>query len=206
MRTTVPALFGAHIVVANVGHRFVVAEQLRAIGADDAKIVLEPVGRNTAPAVAIAATIALRKDPDAVILVAPSDHVIGDETGFRAAIETALPAALSGELVLFGVRPTRPETGYGYIRPGDLLGDETGVRRADAFVEKPDGETAAHYVSDGYLWNSGIFLLPARGVLEALSRYEISIVKAAEGAVASAAADLDFIRVGEKAFSSAPTI
>ena len=91
-------------------------------------------------------------------------------------------------------------------RPGDLLGDETGVRRADAFVEKPDGETAAHYVSDGYLWNSGIFLLPARGVLEALSRYEISIVKAAEGAVASSAADPDFIRVGEKAFSSAPTI
>jgi len=205
-RASDPALFGRPMVIANAEHRFVIAEQLRAIGAGKARIVLEPVGRNTAPAVAAAAVLAAADDPDAVILVMPSDHVIADEAGFHAAIETALAAAEAGSLVLFGVRPTRPETGYGYIRPGEPLGPSGAVRRVAAFVEKPDAATAERYVGDGCLWNSGIFLLPAAGVLEALSRHAPEIREAAERAVAAATPDLDFFRLGEEAFASAPSI
>ncbi len=205
LRASDATLFAPAMIVANAEHRFVIAEQLRAVGADNARIVLEPVGRNTAPAVAAAAAIAAEEDRGAVILVMPSDHVIEDEGAFRAAIEAALPAAMSGALALFGIRPTRPETGYGYIRVGEPLAPETGVRKAAAFVEKPDADTASRYVRDGYLWNSGIFLLPAAGVLDALSKYAPEVRSAAERAVATAAADLDFMRLGEAAFSAAPS-
>ena len=195
--------FKPAIVVANVGHRFIIAEQLRSLGSD-ARIILEPTGRNTAPAIAAAALMAVSDDPDAVILVMPSDHVIGDEAGFRKAIEEAVPAAQSGALLLFGVRPTRPETGYGYIRPGEVL--SAPVHEVSAFVEKPDMETAARHIAEGYLWNSGIFLLSAAGVLDALLCHAPEILSAVEAAVTSASNDLDFIRLGDQAFSSAPSV
>src|SRR5690606_38459181 len=126
-------------------HRFVVAEQLQAIDIDDPRIVLEPVGRYTAPAVAVAASITAADDPDSPILVMPSDHVITDPDGFRAAVETALLAASDGTMVLFGIRPSRPETGFGYIAPGATLTPDRPVLKVEAFVEKPDAETAERY-------------------------------------------------------------
>ncbi len=175
-------IFAPPMVVANVEHRFVIAEQLRAIGIGDARLVLEPEGRNTAAAVAVAALLAADADAEAVILVMPSDHVIADEAAFVAAVEAALPAAEGGALVLFGMEPTRPETGYGYIRPGEALADGP-VRKVAAFVEKPDVATAERYLADGYVWNSGIFLLPAAGTIEALRRHAPEVLEAAEAAI-----------------------
>ncbi len=206
LRARDPGLFGPPIVIANAEHRFVIAEQLRAVGVDSAGIVLEPVGRNTAPAVAVAALLAARDDPEAVILVMPSDHVITDQPGFIAAVAEALPAPEAGSLVLFGMLPTRPETGYGYIRPGDLISGDSGVRHVGAFVEKPDEETATRYLAEGYLWNSGIFLLPAKGVLAALAKHAPDVLSAAEAAVGSSHADLDFIRLRESDFARSPSI
>lgn len=197
-------LFAPPTIIANVDHRFVIAEQMRAVGVADARLVLEPEGRNTAAAVAVAALLAAESAEDAVVLVMPSDHVIGDRAAFLAAVAAALPAAEGGALVLFGMEPTRPETGYGYIRPGDALGLGP-VRKVAAFVEKPDAPTAERYLAEGYLWNSGIFLLPAAGVIAALRRHAPEVLKAAEAAVASAATDLDFFRLGE-AFAAAPSI
>lgn len=199
-------IFGAPIVIANVEHRFVIAEQLRAVGVDDARIVLEPVGRNTAPAVAVAAILAARDDPEAIILVMPSDHVIADQAGFISAIDVARGASETGALVLFGMRPTRPETGYGYIQPGDQIGEDSVVQLVASFVEKPHEATAIQYVAAGYLWNSGIFLLPVSGVLSSLTEHAPDILAAAEGAVAAARSDLDFIRLGEAEFRAAPSI
>ena len=206
LRAGDPELFGPAMIIANIEHRFVIAEQLRAIGAGALQIVLEPVGRNTAPAVAVAALLAANEDPDAVILVMPSDHVIDDNTGFKAAIEAALPVAQSGAPVLFGVRPSRPETGFGYIAPGEPFDAGSKVRKVAAFVEKPDAAAAARFVSQGYLWNSGIFLLPAAGVIAALEQHEPGVLAAARAAIAGASTDLDFIRLGEEAFATAPTI
>lgn len=204
LRAADPDLFAPPIVIANAEHRFVIAEQLRAIGVANGRIVLEPFGRNTAPAVAVAAILAADSDPDAVILVMPSDHVIKDRPGFERSIAIAAEAARTGDFVLFGIRPDRPETGYGYIRPGDA--NAVGVRHVDAFVEKPDLATAERYVAEGYLWNSGIFLLPAAGVIEALGRYQPDLLDAARRAVASSSADLDFMRLDETAFAAAPSI
>lgn len=206
LRARDPALFGAPLIIANTEHRFVIAEQLRAVGADDAGILLEPVGRNTAPAVAVAALRAVAADPDARILVMPSDHVITDGPGFAAAIRSAASAASTGALVLFGILPDRPETGYGYIRPGAALGPDAAVRKVDAFVEKPDLDTADRYLAEGYLWNSGIFLLPAGKVLESLAQFAPKVLEGAREALATATADLDFTRLGEEAFAATPSI
>lgn len=206
LRARNPDLFGPPIVIANAEHRFVIAEQLRAVDVSGTRIVLEPVGRNTAPAVAVAALLAARDDPDAVILVMPSDHVITDQPGFVAAVMEALPAARSGSLVLFGMMPTRPETGYGYIQPGDPISEDARVRNVGAFVEKPDEETATRYLAEGYLWNSGIFLLPAKGVVDALAKHATDVLAAAEAAVSSSHADLDFVRLREKDFGNSPSI
>ena len=200
------AVFRPPIIVANVEHRFVIAEQLRAIGAEGARIVLEPIGRNTAVAVATAAFLATQDDADAIILVMPSDHVIADPIGFGSAINAAVAAAESGSLVLFGVRPDRPETGYGYIRPGTVLPAGEGVRSVSAFVEKPDLETARRYIAEGYLWNSGIFLLPAAGVLSALAELAPAVLAAARAALSASTADLDFIRLDEEALAAAPAV
>lgn len=193
-------------VIANVEHRFVIAEQLRAVAIDRPRIVLEPVGRNTAPAVATAALLVEADDPHATLLVMPSDHIIGDIDAFAAAVRRGAGAAADGAMVLFGVPPDRPETGFGYIRPGAPLAGHPELRAAAAFAEKPDADTAARYVAGGYLWNAGIFLLPVAGVLAALERFAPEVVAAARAAVAGATADLDFLRLDEAPFAAAPSI
>ena len=142
-------LFSDLLVIANAEHRFVIAEQLRAIGASVSRLVLELFGRNTAPAAAVAALVASREDPEATILLMPADHSIGDADAFRSAVRLGLAAAQRGSLVLFGIRPTAPATGYGYIRLGPALRDLAGVRAVNGFTEKPDAETAERYLQSG---------------------------------------------------------
>ena len=169
------------ITICNEEHRFFVAEQLRAIDALG-KIILEPVGRNTAPAIALAALAEKGNDP--LLLILAADHVIADQTAFTEAVMKAVPLAEAGKLVTFGILPTEPHTGYGYI--------ETSVSVADAyevssFKEKPDADTAAQYVADGsYYWNSGMFLFAAAAFLEECERFEPDILEGAEAAVADA--------------------
>ncbi len=207
LRAIDPDLFGPISVIANVDHRFAIAEQLRQVGIAGTRIVLEPVGRNTAPAVAVAALIAAEADPDAILLVMPSDQIIADTAAFRTTVADGIPAASDGAMVLFGIRPTRPETGYGYILPGLPLAAHPGIREVAAFVEKPDEARARAYLAmGGYLWNSGIFLLPAAGIIEALETHAPSVIEAARTALAGATADLDFIRLGEEAFAASPSI
>lgn len=198
--------FAAPLVVCNDDHRFIIAEQLRALSIAPRTMALEPVPRNTAPAAAIAAAILAADDPDAMMLVLPSDHVIADETAFRAATETAAAAAVTGRLVAFGIAPTAPETGYGYIRRGEPLAGVAGAFMVAQFVEKPDAATAKGYVDAGdWSWNSGMFLFTAKLYLEELARYEPAIAQAARMAVATARRDLDFLRLDEAAFASAPS-
>jgi mannose-1-phosphate guanylyltransferase/mannose-6-phosphate isomerase len=205
-RASDPDRFEPLLVVANAEHRFVIAEQLRAIGLRG-RIVLEPEGRNTAPAVAVAALIATRENPDALILIMPADHVIGDEPAFQRAVDAGIAAAEHGSLVLFGIRPDRPETGYGYIRVGEPLERAPGAHRVLSFAEKPDAATAEGYLASGdYVWNSGIFLLPARAVPEELERLAPQVLRACEQALAAATSDLDFLRLAPDAFRAAPSI
>jgi mannose-1-phosphate guanylyltransferase / mannose-6-phosphate isomerase len=197
--------FAAPLVIANEEHRFIIAEQLRAIGVDAAAVVLEPVGRNTAPAATIAALRLVRDDPDALMLVMPSDHAIVDADAFRAAIAHAAAAARAGRLVTFGIAPERAETGYGYIAKGQALEGADGAFAVAAFVEKPDPATAERYVSSGdYLWNSGIFLFPAALYLAEIERLCRAMRDACARALAGARADADFIRLDKAAFADCP--
>ncbi len=206
-RVAAPDLFADLLVIANAEHRFVIAEQLRAIDAKVARVILEPVGRNTAPAAAVAAMVAMREDPEAVILVMPADHSIGDTDAFQSAVRTGLEAARRGLLVLFGIRPTAPATGYGYIQLGSRLPGIEGVREVRGFTEKPDTQTAEGYLQSGdYAWNSGIFLLPARVLLEELARLEPEMLKACQDALANAATDLDFLRLDPRSFERARSV
>lgn len=204
-RVADPNLFGPLTVVANQEHRFVIAEQLREIGIETPRIVLEPVARNTAPAVAVAALLALEADPEALVLVMPADHVILDVAGFHRAVRAGEAAARTGGLVLFGIEPDSPATGYGYIQTGETLSGE--VRRVARFIEKPPLEAAEAYVRDGgYLWNSGIFLLPAGAFLAELERHEPDVHAAATAALAEAERDLIFLRLSKTPFASSPSI
>jgi len=190
------------IVVASDDHRFLAADQLLEAGIDDATIVLEPLARNTAPAIALGALQAIDRDADAVLLVLPADHLIGDAAAFAAAVEKALPLANQGWLVTFGIRPERPETGFGYIRHGDAVGDGYHV---DQFVEKPDLATAQSYVADGgYDWNSGMFLFKASRYLDELGTHAPDMLAAVREAHAKASVDLDFVRVDRDAFARVP--
>ncbi|WP_440998162.1 mannose-1-phosphate guanylyltransferase/mannose-6-phosphate isomerase [Arhodomonas sp. SL1] len=194
---------GPLVAVANSHHRFLVAEQLQETGVEVGATVLEPAARNTAPAVAAAAMAALEADPEAVLLVAPSDHLVRDVEAFHAAVARGLPHARDGQLVTFGIIPDCPETGYGYIRSGTPLAD--GVQVVEAFVEKPDAATAAAYLADGgYHWNSGIFLFGAQRYLEELAAYRPDILEAVERAWAERQQDLDFVRLEEGAFGGCP--
>jgi mannose-1-phosphate guanylyltransferase/mannose-6-phosphate isomerase len=193
---------GRAIAVANAHHRFLLAEQLQEIGVE-ADILLEPVARNTAPAVACAALRALGSDGDAVLLVLPSDHVIADVPAFHRAVLAGLPHAREGRLVTFGILPTRPETGYGYIRRGAPV---EGGFMIDRFVEKPDTQTAESWLATGdYFWNSGMFLFRADAYLAALERGNPAMANAARQSVEAARTDLDFIRLDEKAFAASPS-
>ena len=199
---------GAPIVVCNEEHRFMMAEQLRQVGVTPQAIVLEPVGRNTAPAVAVAAMAALDAvgaggDDDPVLLVLPADHVIRDVAAFRRAVADAIPAAREGRLVTFGIVPKAPETGYGYIRKGAGAGAVVPVAE---FVEKPDAARAAAFIESGeYLWNSGMFLLSARRYLEELARLAPAIREACQKAYAGASRDLDFTRLPRDLFAACPS-
>ncbi|CAN5809397.1 mannose-1-phosphate guanylyltransferase/mannose-6-phosphate isomerase [soil metagenome] len=197
------------LVICNESHRFIVASQLQEIGVEPGALVLEPVGRNTAPAVAVAALHASAAGEDPLLLVLPADHVILDVEGFRDAVRRAIPAAEAGYLVTFGVTPDAPETGYGYIQMGDRLPagpGEAGAHAVVRFVEKPDADTAREYLADGgYAWNSGMFLLRAGRYLEELGSFRPDMLAACRRAVDAARKDLDFLRLDEAAFSASPS-
>jgi mannose-1-phosphate guanylyltransferase/mannose-6-phosphate isomerase len=201
------AQFAAPVVVCNEEHRFIVAEQLRSQNCKPAAIILEPVGRNTAPATAIAALAVLEQDPNGLMLVMPSDHVIGVPDAFMGAIQQALPAAQAGRLVTFGITPKTPETGYGYIRAGAALSSFPGVSGVDQFVEKPNLETAEGFLKQGgYFWNAGIFLFSAQSFLDELAVLGPDVLSAVQNAWTRAVQDLDFRRLDEGLFSAAPSI
>jgi mannose-1-phosphate guanylyltransferase/mannose-6-phosphate isomerase len=194
-------LFDKPIIITNSDFRFVVAEQVRERGIE-ADIVLEPMRRDSGPAVTVAALLAAKRDPDAIVLVLAADHVIRKPDEFRAACRQAADAAAQGQIVTFGIAPTHPATSYGYIRPGAALGGT--VRAVEAFVEKPDAATAAGYVADNYLWNSGNFLFQAATMLSEIERFEPDMAAAAKEAVAGIRHDLDFLRLAAEPFARAP--
>ncbi len=196
----------APLIVTNEDHRFLVAEQLRELGKTDATILLEPVARNTAPAIAAAAFAALKQSADAVMLVMPSDHVVRDPVAFRRAVTDALPSAKAGKLVTFGIVPTGPETGFGYIEKGQDLG-EGGVCEVQSFKEKPSLVQAQSLLASGkFVWNAGIFLFTAQSFLTELKTHEPLIHASVEKAFQEAQRDQDFLRLTKEAFESAPSI
>jgi len=197
-----PELFGRPIVITNTDFRFVVAEQLRESGVE-ADIVLEPMRRDSGPAVAVSAVLAAARDRDALVLVLAADHVIRKPDEFRAACQRAAAAAAEGRIVTFGIEPTRPATSYGYIRPGEKLNGAS-ARTVEAFVEKPDAATAAKYVAQKYLWNSGNFLFHAATMLAEIERFEPAMAEAAKAAVDGLTRDLDFLRLAGEPFARAP--
>lgn len=194
----------APLVVCNEEHRFMVAEQLRQVDIRASALILEPAGRNTAPAVALAALQAVASDPEALLLVLPADHLIQDVSAFAAAVGKAVPLAGQGRLMTFGVVPASPETGYGYIKCGPSLA--TDLYELERFVEKPDAATAQAYLDSGsYLWNSGMFLLRAATYLEQLGEYAPRILACCRSAMADASVDMDFVRPATTAFLECPS-
>jgi mannose-1-phosphate guanylyltransferase/mannose-6-phosphate isomerase len=197
--------FAAPLLVCNEDHRFLVDDQLQQIGIKPQAILLEPKARNTGPAIAAAALWLLARDPDALMLVQPSDHVIASPADFHRGVMRGLAAAQEGRLVTFGIKPARPDTGYGYIQSGEALSD--GVFGVDRFVEKPDRETAQRFLDSGaFFWNSGIFLLSARAYLGELSRINPVMLEACERAVRDGQEDLAFFRLGAEPFGEAPSL
>ena len=193
----------APVFICNEDHRFLVAEQVKQVKCNDATILLEPQGRNTAPAVALAALNALASSKDTLLLVLAADHVIRDKQKFHQAIDVATIAAEQGELVTFGIMPTHAETGYGYIKKGSKQGSEkeNGTYKVAQFVEKPDKKTAQAYLTSGeYLWNSGMFLFKASRYIEELEKFRPDILAACQEAMTKVEKDLDFIRPDRKAF------
>ncbi|MBV6844730.1 mannose-1-phosphate guanylyltransferase/mannose-6-phosphate isomerase [Xanthomonas campestris pv. paulliniae] len=197
-----PVAGHAPIVVANEEHRFMAAEQLQQLGVKPSAILLEPKGRNTAPAIAVAALEATRDGADPLLLVLPSDHVIQNEAAFQAAVTLAATAAEQGKLVTFGIKPTAPETGYGYIKAGP----GTGASAVERFVEKPDLATAQSYLASGeYYWNSGMFLFRASRYLEELRKFHPAIADACQKAWENGKRDADFTRLDKDAFAASPS-
>ena len=192
--------------VCNESHRFLVAEQLHETAADIGEIILEPSGRNTAPAAAVAALLITKKYPGAVMLVLPADHVIPDTEAFVAAVAAGQSAAETGELVTFGIEADSPETGYGYIRVSSGTEGEKTVYPVLEFVEKPDRETAERYLASGdYFWNSGIFLFKAEAYLLELEVHNPAMLAACREALEKSIEDLDFLRLDADAFCSSPS-
>jgi len=197
------------IVVCNEAHRFLVAEQLRLIRRRAAAIILEPVGRNTAPALTLAALAAAREGKDPVLLVMPADHIITNEAGFRSVVADGFRLARRGAVITFGIVPSAPETGYGYIRQGERLADPDIAGSAYAlagFVEKPDGETALGYLESGaYLWNSGIFMLSASLWLSLIERLRPEIAEGSARALSQGVDDEDFVKLDADTFAACPS-
>jgi mannose-1-phosphate guanylyltransferase/mannose-6-phosphate isomerase len=195
--------FAAPVILGGDEHRFIIAEQLRELGIQPDTIVLEPMGRNTAPAAAIAALIASERDEDALLLLAPSDHVIADAAGFRETVLRGAPAARDGALITFGVKPDSPHTGYGYIE-ADGEGPALRVKR---FVEKPNQTDAEAYLASGrFFWNAGIFLMSARALLKAFEATAPDILDGCRRALNRAQIDLDFLRLDPHAYAAVPDI
>ncbi len=195
----------APLIVCNQEHRFLIAEQMREIGVTPLAIYLEPVGRNTAPAATVAALMLTRRDPDAVMLLLPADHLIQDVPAFHAAIGEGLKAAADGHLVTFGIVPDSPHTGYGYIQRGEPLPGST-ARRVARFVEKPDLANAEAFLASGeYYWNSGMFLFPAQRFLDEVRRLRPELLEACAQALDRGQQDLDFHRLDRAAFEACPS-
>ncbi len=192
------------IIVCNEEHRFLVAEQLRQLGITAPTIILEPEGKNTAPAIALAALAASVSDPDVNLLVLPADHYVGKPAALIGAIEKASSASAQGKLVTFGLVPSRPETGYGYIKRGEALAPEVSV--LEQFVEKPDQRTAEGYIASGdYVWNSGMFMFTAGRFLESLAEFQPDMAQVCERAMQRAERDMDFIRPDAEVFGTCPS-
>jgi len=189
--------------ICNEAHRFIAAEQIRQLGLKDTDILLEPVGRNTAPAIALAAFRALKQYKDPVLLVLAADHVIYDQKAFHHTVEKAIPLAQQNKLVTFGVVPTSAETGYGYIFRGEAFSDD--AFKVAKFVEKPDLDTAMQYLESGeYYWNSGMFMFKASIYLAELKKHRHDIYEICEKAIADQTPDLDFIRINKEVFETCP--
>jgi mannose-1-phosphate guanylyltransferase/mannose-6-phosphate isomerase len=197
--------YAAPVVITNSDFRFIVTEQLQEVGIEPGVVLIEPEGRNTAPAVLVAALYAARKDPEAVLLVAPSDHVVPDVEAFRAAVAKGMKAVEEGQLVTFGVRPTHAETAYGYLQVSTLSdGDPVKLER---FIEKPDAATASKMLADGsYLWNAGIFLFRAKDIIAAFQTHAPDLTKPVTQALDGGHADLGFFRLGSDAWAGANDI
>ena len=197
--------YGAPVVVTNSDFRFIVTEQLTEVGIDPGAILIEPEGRNTAPAVLAAALHVHAQDADAVMLISPSDHVVPDATAFRAAVDAGLAEAQAGQLVTFGITPTHPETGYGYL---ELESSPDGAPAPlTRFVEKPDAVTAAELVASGrHLWNAGIFLFRADAILKAFRAHAPELMAPVEKAVNEAKPDLGFLRLAPEPWGQADNI
>jgi mannose-1-phosphate guanylyltransferase/mannose-1-phosphate guanylyltransferase/mannose-6-phosphate isomerase len=203
-RLAVAETFAAPIVIGGAGQRFLIAEQLREAGLAAGRIVLEPMGRNTGPALAVGALIAEAANPNGLILSVHADAAIPDAEAFRATVAKGVAAAEAGALVLFGVAPTFPATGYGYIQPGAAI--DGAARRVERFLEKPDAERAETLVAGGALWNSGIFLMRASRLIAEFEAHAPAVLAAARAAIAGAEADPDFLRLDPAAFAAAPSI
>jgi len=195
-------MFAQPIVITGPDFHFFARRQAEAVGVD-ATVVIEPLRRDSGPAIAAAAAVARERDPDAVVLALAADHIILDEPEFRATCLAGRAGAETGRIVTFGIKPTEPKTSYGYILPGEAIGND-GVHAVARFVEKPDAVTAARYVQEGYLWNSGNFLFRADVLLNEVARLEPEMAAAVEAAVAEASTDLGFLRLGADAFARAP--
>ena len=194
-------LFAPPIVITGPNFHFFARRQAQEVGVE-ATVVIEPIRRDSGPAIAAATAVAAKRDPHAVVLALAADHIILDVDAFRATCLAGRAAADSGRIVTFGIKPTEPKTSYGYIFPGESIGD--GVHVVKSFVEKPDAATAARYLREGYLWNSGNFLFRADVLLSELERLEPDMTAAIRAAVANAGTDLDFLRLQPEAFARAP--
>jgi mannose-1-phosphate guanylyltransferase/mannose-6-phosphate isomerase len=198
--------FAAPMVVCNVEHRFLVAEQLRDSGITNAQIVLEPVGRNSAPAIAAAALLVAQSDPKAVIWMMAADAAIDDTGKLHSILERAVAGARAGRIVTLGMHPSGPETGYGYMAVGEAVPGTPGVHAVARFIEKPDLHNAKALVAEGALWNAGMFVFTAETMLEELQLYAPDVLAAVRRAVEGATRDLDFIRLQPDAFAASPNI
>ena len=203
-RLSDPAMFAAPLIIGGVSQRFLIAEQLREAGLAAGRIVLEPKGRSTAPALAAGALLAHAVDPHALIFSAHADHAIPDAAAFRATIARGVPAAEAGAVVLFGLQPTFPATGYGYIEPGEPLAE--GVRKVARFLEKPARPDAERLCAAGCLWNSGLFLMRADKLIAELEAHAPKVLAATRAAIERAEVDADFLRLDPEAFAAAPSI
>ncbi|MDG1737470.1 MAG: mannose-1-phosphate guanylyltransferase/mannose-6-phosphate isomerase [Paracoccaceae bacterium] len=196
--TLAGAEFQPPVIMTNADFRFIVVEQLQDIGIDPGAVIIEPSSRNTGPAVLAAAKHAAKEDPDAMVLIAPSDHVMNEPASFRKAVERGIQAAQAGNLVTFGIQPTKPETGFGYLKLGDAPDENGAATPLDAFVEKPDPATAQKMIDDGnYLWNAGIFLFRAKDIVAAFETHAAELTGLVEKAIEQAQTDLGFLRLAE---------